>query len=139
MPKHDAAARGPALTAFALLFALLALSNFSKPLEIGETTGFVFFGHRLEGRSNAIVAPLFGAYLAVMAIRIWRLRRWALPMVWAYLGYVAANLVLFRLVGPPMPGEGAGRVLFGLAYMTVAIGVPLAAGLVLRRRHAELT
>ena len=133
------ALRGPVLTVFALLFALLAVSNFLKPLELGDTTGFVFFGHRLQGLANTIVAPLFGIYLAVMALGIWRLRRWALPMVWAYLCYVAVNLVLFRLVGPPMPGEGAGRVLFALVYMSVALGVPLATGLVLRRRSAELT
>jgi len=138
MPAGESA-RGPALTAFAVLFGILALSNFSKPLEIGSTTGFVFFGYRLQGFWNTVVAPLFGAYLAVMAIGIWRLRRWALPMVWAYLAYVAANLVLFRLVGPPMPGEGAGRVIFSLVYMSVALGIPLATALLLRRRSAELS
>jgi hypothetical protein len=41
--------RGPALTACALLFALLALSSFAKPLEIGPTPGFVLLGRRLSG------------------------------------------------------------------------------------------
>lgn len=132
------ASRGPALTVFAILFGILAVSNFLKPLEIGETTGFVLFGNRLEGLPNMIAAPLFGAYLATMAVSIWGLRRRALPMVWIYLGYVVANLILFRLIGPPMPGEGLGRVLFGLGYMTVAVGVPLATALLLRRRSAEL-
>jgi hypothetical protein len=121
---------------FAILFGLLAVSNFLKPLEIGETTGFVFLGQRLQGLPNLIVAPLFGAYLATMAVGIWRLRPWVLPMVWAYLAYVVANLVLFRLIGPPMPGDGAGRIVFSLVYMTVAIGIPLATALQLRRRFA---
>jgi hypothetical protein len=137
MPPADTR-RGSALTTFAVLFGLLAVSNFLKPLELGETTGFVLFGNRLKGLPNMIAGPLFGGYLAAMAAGIWRLRRWALPMVWAYLAYVAANLVLFRLVGPPMPGEGAGRVAFALTYTAVAVGVPLATGLLLRRRRGEL-
>jgi hypothetical protein len=55
------------------------------------------------------------------------------------LDYVIVNLVLFRLIGPPMPGEGMGRVVFSLVYMTVAIGVPLSTALLLRRRRATLT
>lgn len=132
MPAQTAP-RGPALTTFAILFGLLAVSNFLKPLELGETTGFVFFGQRLKGLPNMIAGPLFGAYLAAMAAGIWRLRRWALPMVWAYLAYVIANLVLFRVFGP-MEGEGAGRLVFGLVYMSIAIGVPLYTALLLRRR-----
>jgi hypothetical protein len=133
------ASRGPALTTFAVLFGILAVSNFLKPLQLGETTGFVLFGYRLTGLPNMIAGPLFGAYLATMAMGIWRLRRWALPMVWVYLGYVVVNLILFRIVGPPMPGEGMGRIVFGLVYMAIAIGVPLSTGILLRRRAAALT
>ena len=40
--------RGPLLTTFAILFALLALSNLLKPFQLeGETTGFVFLGQRM--------------------------------------------------------------------------------------------
>ena len=138
MPESRAA-RGPALTLFAILFGILAVSNFLKPLELGETTGFVFFGYRLKGLPNTIAGPVFGAYLATMAASIWQMRRRALTMVWIYLAYVIANLILFRIVGPPMPGEGAGRVIFGLVYMAIAIGVPLSTALILRRRQAELT
>jgi hypothetical protein len=133
-----AAARGSALTTFAILFGLLAVSNFLKPFQLSETAGFVFFGLRLDGLANTVAGPLFGAYLASMAMGIWRLRRWALPMVWAYLGYVVLNLILFRVWGPPMPGEGIGRVVFSLVYMAIAIGVPLSTALILRRRQAEL-
>lgn len=131
------APRGTALTIFAILFGILAISNFSKPLEMGATTGFVFFGYRLHGTPNLLIAPLFGAYLAAMAYGIWTLKRWALPMVWIYLGYVILNLVLFRIVGPPMTREGVGAVIFGLVYMSIAIGVPLYTGILLRRRFQE--
>lgn len=131
--------RGPALTTFAILFGVLAVSNFLKPLQLGETTGFVFLGYRLSGLPNAVAGPLFGLYLALMAAAIWRLRRHALPMVRAYLVYVVLNLILFRVWGPPMPGEGVGRILFSLVYMAVAIGVPLATARLLSQRQAELT
>ena len=52
--------RGPALSIFAVLFVLLALSNFSKPLLADNQVGFVLFGHRLAGTANALAGPLFG-------------------------------------------------------------------------------
>src|SRR5204863_7296956 len=69
--------RGPALTTFAILFGMLAFSNLLKPLQLGgeQHTGFVFFGHRTSGTFNAILGPLFGIYLLVYALGIWRLRR----------------------------------------------------------------
>src|SRR3989454_8602101 len=76
--------RGPLLTAFAVLFGILALSDLAKPIEAGLggdlRPGFVFFGHRLSGTANAVVGPLFGLYLLLYAAGIWRMRRWALPM-----------------------------------------------------------
>jgi len=41
--------RGWFLTIAAVLFALLALSNFLKPILADSHTGFVFFGRRLSG------------------------------------------------------------------------------------------
>ena len=64
--------RGPALTTFAILFGVLAVSNLLKPLQMGgpEHTGFVFFGQRTTGTTNAILGPLFGIYLLVYAVGI---------------------------------------------------------------------
>ena len=40
----------------AVLFALLAVSNLLKPVQLwGVHTGFVLFGHRLSGMANALV------------------------------------------------------------------------------------
>lgn len=132
-----AAARGPALTTFAVLFGVLAGSNLLKPFQIlGPQTGFVLFGQRLEGTANAVAGPLFGLYLLVYALGIWGMRRWALPMAWLYALYVVVNLVLFsfRTETPP----GIGYKIFGLVYMLVAIGVSGGAALLLSRRKEEL-
>jgi hypothetical protein len=129
--------RGRALTVFAILFGILAVSNLLKPLQLGAETGFVLLGKRLSGSPNAIAGPLFGLYLLVYAAGIWRLRRYALPMAWLYAAYVVVNLVLFTVRSERPPGIG--YVLFGLVYMAVAVGVSGGAAVLLARRSADLT
>jgi hypothetical protein len=129
--------RGPALTTFAILFAVLGVSNLLKPLQIGGAqTGFVFFGQRTSGTANAILGPLFGIYLLVYALGIWRLRRFALPMAYAYAAYVIVNLIAFTVRGDSQPGVGF--VIFSIVYALVAIGVSSGAALLLTRRKAAL-
>lgn len=115
--------RGLVLTTLAVFMGLMAISNFSKPisqtLAPESTSGFVFFGHRLEGIMNAVVGPLFGLLLAAYAYGVWTRRIWVLPLAAAYALYVIANLILFALNLPPDQGGG----LFGLVYTVVAIGV----------------
>ena len=61
---HDGwKSRGAALTIFALLFALLAISDFLKPFHLDPSAGFVFLGTKLTGSANAIMGPLFGIVL----------------------------------------------------------------------------
>lgn len=131
------AQRGTALTIFAILFGLLAISNFLKPFQFGgDQTGFVFFGQRLSGTANAIIAPLFGLYLAAYAYGIWTMRRWALPMAHAYATYVVLNLILFsfRNTSP----DTVSYKLFTIVYATLAIGVSVASAVLLTQRKAEL-
>jgi hypothetical protein len=130
--------RDTRLTVFAVLFGLLAISNLLKPLAVTSDTGFVLFGHRLTGTPNAIVGPLFGLFLAVYAAGIWRMRKYALPMAWAYACYVLINLVLFNVYGPKPEGAGIGYALFGLVYAVVALGVSFGAAVVLKQRAATL-
>jgi len=131
------ARRDPALTVFAVLFACLAVSNFLKPFRLGgERTGFVFLGQRLTGTANAIVGPLFGLYLLIYAVSIWRMRRVALTMGWAYAAYVVVNLLLFNLRMPRPPG--AGYLVFGIAYIAVAVGVSSGAAWALTKRKDAL-
>jgi hypothetical protein len=129
--------RGPALTTFAILFAVLAVSDLLKPFQIGgERTGFVLLGRRLGGSANGVAGPAFGLFLLVYAVGIWRMRRYALGMAYAYAAYVVLNLILFNLrnVSPP----GAGYVVFGIVYATVAIGVSSGAAYLLSKRSPEL-
>jgi len=135
MAKTD---RGSALTVFAVLFLVLAVSNFLKPLQLGgEHTGFVFLGRRLTGTANTVMGPLFGLYLLVYAIGIWRLRRFALTMGALYAAYVVVNLILFTVRMPRQPGIGP--LVFGLVYIAVAIGVSSGAVYLLAQRRAALT
>jgi len=113
------AGRDKTLRVFALLFGLLAISNFLKPLQLSPDVGFVLFGTRLEGTANSIAGPAFGLYLAAYALALWRRLPAALPLALIYVAYVAANLVLFNMT--PLADESG--LLFGLAYTAVALGV----------------
>jgi hypothetical protein len=132
------ATRDRVLTILAVLFGILALSNFLKPFQFGgEQTGFVFLGRRLSGPANTIVGPLFGMYLLAYAAGIWRMRRSALVMGYGYAAYVVLNLVLFNVRNPAPPGMG--YVLFGIVYSAVAIGVSSGAAYLLTQRKTALT
>lgn len=128
--------RGTWLTICAVCFSLLAVSNLLKPLHIGASTGFVLFGTRLSGTSNAIIGPLFGVFLAVYAYGVWTMRRYALGMGHAYAAYVIINLVLWQANGPAPPDTL--HVVGGVVYAVVAVAVSLGAAVALTRRKAEL-
>ena len=83
-----------------------------------------------------IIGPLFGLYLLIYAAGIWRMRRYALPMAWAYATYVVVNLLLFNVRTPRPPGRGF--LIFGLVYMVVAIGVSTGAAWALSKRKDAL-
>jgi len=127
------------LTTLAILMGLMSLSNFWKPfaqsLSPDGGVGFVFFGARLHGTANAIVGPLFGALLAAYAYGVWTMRRWVLPLAFAYAGYVVANMILFMLIEPsdrqpPLAGM--------LGYAAVAIGVSSGGAYYLSRNRDRL-
>jgi len=111
------------LATLAVLMGVLAVSNLSKPigqmLRPDSSAGLVFFGTRLHGLANAILAPLFGIFLAVYAWAVWNRRRIALPIALVYAVYVPLNLILFARHPPP----DSGGPLFAAIYALVAIGV----------------
>ena len=128
--------RGVLLTIFAIGIALMAVSNLSKPFKMSPTVGFVFFGTKLSGTANTIIAPLFGIVLAVLAYGIWTMRRFALPIAHFYATYVILNLLMFTLRKygtPEMPPLG-----FWIIYIAVAVGVSMGAAIILTQRKAEL-
>jgi hypothetical protein len=128
--------RGAALTIFAILFGLLAISNFSKPFSHDPGIGFVFMGVRLKGTGNAIMGPLFGLLLATYAYGIWTMRRWALPVAYIYTAWVVVNGVLFSMKNRAEPHPS---LAFSIAATAIGIGVPLATALILSRRQNDLT
>ena len=128
--------RGPVLTTFAVLFAMLAVSNLSKPLHLSPNAGFVFFGGKTHGIANAILAPVFGLTLIVYAIGIWRMRRWVLPIAYAYAAYVILNLLLYTIRNAGSPNQPSAIFMFG--YMAIAIGVSTGSAILLHRRRSEL-
>ena len=128
--------RGVWLTIFAIALALMALSDFSKPFKMSPNVGFVFFGTKLSGIGNTVIAPLFGVMLAVLAYGIWTMRRFALPIAYLYAAYVILNLLLFTLHSygtSNMPPWG-----FWIIYIAIAVGVSSGAAILLTQHKAEL-
>ena len=138
-----AQSRGRLLTTFAVLFGLLAISNFLKvgsagrpaPMEMG-TAGFVFLGAKTSGMANAILGSLFGLILVAYVIGIWQLRRWAIPVGFTYASYVLINLITFLIRNPQDPNT---RLFRFVPYALVALGVSWGAAILLYRRRSELT
>jgi len=132
--------RGTALTVMAAVLTLLAVSDFLKPLRLeGSDTGLVFLGRRLTGSAGATAGVMVGAFLAIYAAGVWGLRRWALPVAWAYAAYVTLNLVLFPFRTPQPPDAGIGYAVFGIVYTILAIAGSVGCALLLRRRRTDLS
>jgi hypothetical protein len=130
--------RGAALTIFAILFALMAISNFGKPLSHQAGVGFVFLGTRLSGGPNMIIAPIFGIILGVYAYGIWAMRKFALPIGFFYALYVIANMILFVAKNRGTAVMEEHSMAFLIPYPFVAIGVSSGAAVLLSRRKADL-
>jgi hypothetical protein len=130
--------RGVALTILAVLLALMVISDFHKPFAHHQGEGFVFFGMRLSGVANKIVAPIFGIMLAVYVYGILAMRKFALPLGIFYAAYVVVNMPLFilRYHGTAVMQEHSWAYL--VPYPFVAIGVSSGAAWLLYRRRADL-
>ncbi len=129
--------RGAALTIFALLFVLLAISNFAKPFSHDPNVGFVFMGVKQSGTGNTVMGPLFGLLLLVYAYGIWTMRRYALPVAYIYTAWVIINMVLFSMKNSHVPQRPS--LLVAIISTAIGIGVPLATAIVLSRRQADLS
>jgi hypothetical protein len=130
--------RGATLTILALLLALMALSNFGKTFTHHSGVGFVFFGMRLSGTANMIVAPIFGIIIAVYVYGILAMRKFALLLGIVYAAYVIVNMALFvlRYHGTAVMQEHSWAYL--VPYPFVAIGVSSGAAWMLFRRRDDL-
>lgn len=118
--ESSRASRGIFLTVMAVLFVLLAISDFAKPIPLGHGemySGIVEFGHRFHGVGhNLILGTIFGMVFLTYAYGIWNLRAWVLPLSIAYAFYQPYNVVLFWYRQPPGPRP----IPFILIYLAVA-------------------
>lgn len=129
--------RGGGLTTLAILFAILALTDILKPLHLeGPTTGLVFFGKRLSGTPDAILGPMLGIILLTYAAGIWRMRRYAMYLGYAYAIYVTINLVLFSARNPPPASQS--EMIFDIVYIVLALAFSWGAAMLLNRHKVDL-
>ena len=135
----DQGKRGLPLTSCAIGFGLLAVSDLTKPFSQlhDPQAGLVFFGTKLTGIADLIVALLFAAFLAIYAIGIWRMKGYAMPMSYGYAAYVFINLLLF--VMKHHDPRNRGRLPFIAVYATVALGVSIGSAVLLTLRREELS
>jgi hypothetical protein len=130
--------RGLALTLCAIGFGFLAISDLTKPFSQlhDPQAGLVFFGTKLTGIADQIIAPLFATFLAIYAIGIWQMKRYAMLMSYAYATYVFINLLLF-VIKHHDPRDRGG-LSFMAVYATVALGVSIGSAVLLTLRREEL-
>jgi hypothetical protein len=126
------------LSTFAVLLALLAVSNFTKAFQnlSDPTKGLVVFGVRFETvLPNAILGPVFGVILAAYAYGIWKMKAWVLPLGIAYAFYVPVNLVVFWF----LHGTGSHPPVIGLlVYLAVAFTGSIGVAIYLAYHHDRL-
>jgi hypothetical protein len=133
------AERGRLLTVVALLLVLLAASDFLKPLRLeGTDTGLVVLGVRRSGTANAVGGMVLGLFLLTYAAGILGMRRWVVPLAWAYAAYVTVNVALFPFRTPIPADAGVGYWTFGVVYTIVAIGASFGIARALSRRRPDL-
>jgi hypothetical protein len=121
--------RGTFLTVMAVLFVVLAISDFTKALQYANNPavgGLVVVGHKFEGVAiNLLLGPLFGMVLLIYAYGIWKMRAWVLPLSLVYAFYVPYNLVLFWFTHTTGP-RSIGFIVFYLAIaLTGSVGTAL--------------
>ena len=124
------------LSGLAICFWLLAISNFFKPFQLSEQTGFVLFGTRLTGTDNVIWSLAFGAYLTLYGLGLWYMKRFVVGMAHAYAVYVVLNLFLYWGNHPP---SGSGGVIGAVLYSVIAIGASVGAAVLLSLRRKEFS
>jgi hypothetical protein len=112
--------RGAFLTVIAILFVVLAASDFTKVFQHSRDPGLglVILGHRfVRSSANLVLGPMFGAFLLLYAYGIWTMKRWVIPISIFYAFYVPVNEVLFWSLHQLQPP----RIRFILFYLFVSL------------------
>ena len=120
--------RGAFLTVMAILFVVLAASDFTKVFQHSRADhlGLVIFGHRfVRPAANLVLGPLFGAFLLLYAYGIWTMQRFVIPISVLYAFYVPVNEVLFWSLHQLAPPTVGFIVFYLFVSLTGAIGTAL--------------
>ena len=126
--KASASRRGVFLTVMAMLFVILAASDFTKVFQHSRADhlGLVILGHRfVRPAANLVLGPLFGAFLLLYANGIWTMRRWVIPLSLLYAFYVPVNEVLFWSLHQLAPPTVGFIVFYLFLSLTGSIGTAL--------------
>jgi hypothetical protein len=131
--------RGWFLTVMTVLFVLLAISDFAKPIVLGRSemsSGIVEFGHRFHSLGlNLILGTLFGIVFLTYAYGIWNMRAWVLPLSIAYAFYMPYNVVLFWYQQAPGPRP----IPFIVVYLAIAFAGSIGTAIYLAWHRARLS
>jgi hypothetical protein len=137
---NESPQRGAFLTVMAVLFVLLAISDFAKPFQAGHSAaagGIVEFGHKFHGVvPNMILGTLFGILFLFYAYGLWNMRAWVLPIAIAYAFYVPYNVVLFNYFQEPGPRYS---IVFTVVWLAVALTGSIGTAIYLAYNHERLT
>lgn len=130
--------RGIFLSVMAVLFVVLAISDFTKVLQHAGNPavgGIVILGHKFtRAIATLTLGPLFGLFLLTYAYGLWNMKRWIIPISVFYAFYVPVNLVLFwSLHQLPPP-----TVRFIVFYLFVALTGSIGTGLYLTFHKDQL-
>jgi hypothetical protein len=137
-PDGASSKRGVFLTVIAILFVILAISDFTKVLQHIRTPhlGLVILGHRfVRASANILLGFLFGAFLLIYSYGIWTMKRWVIPLSLFYAFYVPVNEVLFwslHQLQPPTVG-------FILFYLFVSLTGSIGTALYLAHHKEQLS
>jgi hypothetical protein len=121
--------RGMFLTVMAVLFVILAISDFTKVLQHAGNPavgGIVILGHKFTRKiATMTLGPLFGVFLLVYAYGLWKMARWVIPLSVFYAFYVPVNLVLFWSLHQLSPPTVRFIVFYIFVAFTGSIGTAL--------------
>jgi len=126
--QTDSGQRGIFLTVMAVLFVILAISDFTKVIQHHNNPqmGLVILGHKFRGAfSNLTLGSLFGLFLLAYAYGIWNLMRWVIPISVFYAFYVPTNIVLFWSLHKLDPPTVRFIVFYLFVSLTGSIGTAL--------------
>lgn len=137
-PRDRARGRDWFLTVMAVLFLVLAISDFTKTLQHARNPGLgiVLLGSRFSSTpGNVLGGGMMGLFLAGYAYGLWSARRWVSALAIPYAFWVPANEVLFWFLHTgPRPTVG-----FIAFYLFVSLGGSIGTALYLAWNRDRLT